>query len=516
MAKTIKPGPGLLAVLLDRIERAGNRLPHPSILFVLMALGVLVLSLLARLMGVTATHPVSGETIAAVNLLSGEGLRRILTGTVTNFTGFAPVGTVLVAMLGIGIAERAGLIDTMLRRLVLGAPTVLIGFVVALAGVLSSLAADAGYVVLIPLAAMVFQAAGRHPVAGIATAFAAVSAGFSANLMIGPLDAILAGLSTEGVRLVDSDYMVSPAGNWWFIAASTFVIAITVAVVTATITEPRLPAPASSTDKPAVDAENPMPAMPTSAAESRGLRAAAITTLVLILLVIAGLAPAHGVLRDPVNGSILASPFMSGIVVVIALWAALAGVAFGRAAGTFRTGKDIIEGMESTMATMAGYLVLMFFAAQFVAWFSWTNLGLISAIGGSELLRSLNPSPLTLLLLFILVTAGINLFIGSASAKWAIMAPVFVPMLFLLGISPEGAQMAYRIGDSVSNIITPLMPYFALVVAIVGKYDRRAGIGTIIATMLPYSVVLLVVWSLLLSLWFWLNLPLGPGSQFLL
>ncbi len=516
MTKKAKARTSPLASFLDRIERAGNHLPHPTLLFIFMALAVLILSLLTWLLGVAAVHPVSGETIPAVNLLSGEGLRRILAGTVSNFTSFAPVGTVLVAMLGIGIAERAGLIDALLRRVVLGAPATLVGFVVALAGVLSSLAADAGYVVLIPLAAMVFQAAGRHPVAGIATAFAAVSAGFSANLLIGPLDAILAGLSTEGVRLVAADYEVSPAGNWWFIIASTVIISVTVALVTGGITERRLtPAVATSGQGLEIPRNGARIAL-TEASEGRGLRAAAIATLVLLLLLLAGLLPNGGVLRDPASGSILASPFISGIVVVISFWAALAGVAFGRAAGTFKTGKDIVEGMESTMATMAGYLVLMFFAAQFVAWFGWTNLGLISAIGGSELLRALNPGPLTLLLLFIVVTAVINLFIGSASAKWAIMAPVFVPMLYLLGIAPEGAQMAYRIGDSVSNIITPLMPYFALVVAFVEKYDRRAGIGTIIATMLPYSVVLLMVWSLLLCLWFWLNLPLGPGVHFLL
>ncbi|HSG90971.1 MAG TPA: AbgT family transporter [Pseudomonadales bacterium] len=506
-ANTAMAGGGRLARILNGIERLGNRLPHPTMLFAWMALGVLVLSFFAAAGGLSAVHPVTGATVDAVNLLSGDGLRRILTNTVGNFTGFAPLGTVLVAMLGIGIAERSGLIDALLRRLVLAAPDRLLTFFVVFAGVMSSLAADSGYVVLIPLAALVFRAAGRHPVAGIAAAFAGVSAGFSANLLIGPLDAILAGLSTEGVKLVDATYEVSVAGNWWFIIASTFLIALVGMVVTDRITEPRLqPAEPGSLVEAA---EAPAPE-----AESRGLRAAALVTAVLGGLLLLALVPADGALRDPVTHSILRSPFISGIVVVIALWAALCGIAFGRRAGTFKDSTDVIEGMERTMGTMAGYLVLMFFAAQFVAWFGWTNLGVILAISGAEGLQALNPGTLPLLLVFILLAATINLFIGSASAKWAIMAPIFVPMLFLLGISPEGTQMAYRIGDSVTNIITPLMPYFALVVAFVQQYDRKAGIGTIIATMLPYSVALLLTWAVLLSIWVGFDLPLGPGVYF--
>jgi aminobenzoyl-glutamate transport protein len=498
--------PGRLARVLDGIERVGNRLPHPALLFAWMALAVLVLSFLAALAGISAVHPVTGETITAVNLLSGDGLRRVLSGTVGNFTGFAPLGTVLVAMLGIGVAERSGLIDALLRRLVLAAPDRALTFFVVLAGVLSSLAADSGYVVLIPLAALVFRAAGRHPLAGIAAAFAGVSAGFSANLLIGPLDAILAGLSTEAAKIIDPAYEVTAAGNWWFIIVSTFLIAITASIVTDRVTEPRLGAASDDGDVEA-------PARPEEAAESAGLRAAAIATVILLGLVLWAVVPESGVLRDPDTASVLRSPFISGIVVIIALWAAIAGIAFGRAAGTFSSGAEVIEGMERTMGTMAGYLVLMFFAAQFVAWFGWTNLGVILAITGAEGLRALDPGTLPLLLCFIVVTALINLFIGSASAKWAIMAPVFVPMLYLLGISPESTQMAYRIGDSVSNIVTPLMPYFALVVAFAQQYDRRAGIGTIIATMIPYSVALLLAWSGLLTVCVLFDLPLGPGAS---
>ncbi|MEE4360581.1 MAG: AbgT family transporter [Pseudomonadales bacterium] len=498
------PAPGRLARILNAIEGVGNRLPHPALLFAWLCVLVLAVSAIAGLVGLSAVHPVTGERITAVNLVSGEGLRRILAGTVTNFTGFAPLGTVLVAMLGIGVAERSGLLGAVLRRVVLAAPDRLLPFFVVLAGVLSSLAADSGYVVLIPLAALVFQAAGRNPVAGIAAAFAGVSAGFSANLLIGPLDAILAGLSTEAAALVDPAYEVTAAGNWWFIIASTFLIAVTGTWVTERITERRLPRPAPAADAPVAAAM--------ASEEQRGLRGAGLLTLALIGLLLVALVPEDGVLRDPATGSILRSPFISGIVVVVALWAALAGTVYGRLAGTFRSGAEVIEGMEQTMSTMAAYLVLMFFAAQFVAWFGWTNLGVITAIGGSEALRALDLGTLPLLLTFILIAASVNLVIGSASAKWAIMAPVFVPMLYLLGISPEATQMAYRIGDSVTNIVTPLMPYFALVVAFVQQYDRKAGIGTIIATMLPYSMALLLSWALLLTLWVMLDLPLGPGA----
>jgi len=490
--------PGKLARILNGIENAGNRLPHPALLFLYLALLVLIASWLAAAFGVAAEHPVTGERIEALNLLSGEGLRRILAETVTNFTGFAPLGVVLVAMLGIGVAERGGLLGCILRRLVLAAPSRALTFVVVLAGVLSSLAADAGYVVLIPLAALAFHAAGRHPVAGIAAAFAGVSAGFSANLLIGPLDAILAGLSTEGVRLVAPEYTVNAAGNWWFIIVSTLVIALTASWVTERIAEPRLGAPPTEGESPE----------PLARAERRGLAWAGAITLALLALLLAGLLPEDGVLRDPETGNILRSPFIEGIVTVIALWAALAGIAYGRAAGTFASGADVVRGMEATMETMAAYLVLMFFAAQFVAWFGWTQL----AIGGASLLEALDLGTLPLLLAFVLIAAVINLMVGSASAKWGLLAPVFVPMLYLLGISPEATQMAYRVGDSVTNIITPLMPYFALVVAFVQRWEPRAGIGTVIATMLPYSLALLVVWTLLLTIWVLVDLPLGPDA----
>ncbi len=499
--------PSLSQRTLNRIETLGNRLPHPTLLFVWLCGIVLVLSAIAALLGVESRHPVSGEVIGAVNLISAEGLRLMLERTVTNFTQFAPLGTVLVAMLGIGIAEHSGLIGTLLRVSILKAPEKLLTFLVVFAGAMSSIAADAGYVVLIPLAAIIFHSAGRSPIAGIAAAFAGVSGGFSANLLIGPLDAILAGLSTEAAGLVDISYTVTPAANYYFIVVSTLLVAVVGTLVTEKIIMPRFPSDDVSREEPA----------PLSLNERRGLRWVGVLTLVFTLLLLAGLIPEQGVLRgqslDGSPGSVLDSPFINGIVTIIALFAAIAGWLFGRISGRYSGGSDVVQAMESSMATMAGYLVLMFFAAQFVNYFAWSQLGIISAIEGAAVLKAINPHPALLLVCFVLFAALINLVVGSASAKWALFGPIFVPMLMLAGIAPEATQVAYRIGDSATNIITPLMPYFGVVLAFAQKYDREIGIGTIIATMLPYTLWLLVSWSLLLTGWILLDLPLGPGGR---
>ena len=498
--------PSLSQRTLNRIEALGNRLPHPTLLFVWLCGIVLALSAIAALLGLEARHPTSGEEIHAVNLISAEGLQLILERTVTNFTHFAPLGTVLVAMLGIGVAEHSGLIGTLLRSTVLKAPEKLLTFLVVLTGVLSSIAQDSGYVVLIPLAAIIFQSVGRSPIAGIAAAFAGVSGGFSANLLITPLDAILAGLSTEAAALVDVGYIVSPAANYYFMAVSTLLVALVGTLVTEKIIMPRFAADAGEREQPA----------PLSLAERRGLKAVAVFTLVFVALLLAGLVPEHGVLRGAPDAAgvshILSSPFINGIVTIIAVYSAIAGWLFGRLSGRFASGSEVVMAMESSMAAMASYLVLMFFAAQFVNYFAWSQLGIISAIKGAAVLEALNPSTALLLVCFVVFTALINLLIGSASAKWALLAPVFVPMLMLAGITPEATQVAYRVGDSTTNILTPLMPYFGVVLAFAQKYNRNIGIGTIIATMLPYSVALLICWSVLLTGWILLELPLGPGA----
>lgn len=495
--------------LLNRIERAGNRLPPPTLLFIYLTAAVLALSAGAHWLAVSAVHPVSGALIPAVNLLSQEGLARILSDTVSNFTQFAPVGTVLVAILGIAVAEHSGLLSATLRATVLKAPPRLLTFAVVLSGILSSIAQDTGYVILIPLAAIIFHAAGRHPIVGIAAAFAGVSGGFSANLLLTPTDALLAGLSSEAAQLVAPGYTVSPAANYYFMAASTLVIATAGTWVTHRLVAPRFKYGAEETPE-AAKLERTL-----SAAEARGLGGVLLFTLVFIALLLWGLLPADGFLRDA-SGGVLQSPFMTGIVTIVSIYAALAGIVFGRLSGRYGHWGDCIEGMEQHMATMAGYLVLMFFAAQFVNYFAWSNLGTIIAIHGAGLLQQLALPIAVTLILFMLLTAFVNLFIGSASAKWALMAPVFVPMLLLAGMTPEATQLAYRVGDSSTNIITPLMPYFGVVVAFAQRYQKDIGVGSLIAMMLPYSVTFLLVWSGLLVLWVLLGLPLGPGVAFIM
>jgi aminobenzoyl-glutamate transport protein len=506
-----RPGPkvrsrfgGLLPRALAIVERTGNALPHPATLFLIMALLVVVTSGVARWAGLSAVHPGTGETIEVVSLLSVAGLHRILEDMVVNFTGFAPLGTVFVAMLGIGIAESSGFIGAVLRLLVLSAPKRLLTFVVVFAGVLSNTASEVGYVLLVPLAGTLFLAVRRHPLAGMAAAFAGVSGGYSANLLLGTVDPLLAGLSQEAARLVDPSYLVNPACNYYFMVVSTFLISVAGTVVTERLVEPRL----GSYDGPEQAGEVGR----LTAQERRGLRYAAAAALVFSAVLAAGTIPASGFLRDAATGDLLHSPFLNGVVALIFLGAVMVGVAYGIGAGTISSDGDVVKGMGKAIETLGVYTVLVFFAAQFVAYFGWTNLGLITAVKGAELLGALDLGPLPLMLAFVLLSAAINLVMGSASAKWAIMAPVFVPMFMLVGTSPELVQVAYRIGDSTTNVISPMMSYFALIVAFFERYDDRAGIGTVIATMLPYTIVFLIGWMVLLGVWLALGLPIGPGA----
>lgn len=487
---------------LKQIESLGNRLPHPTTLFICFSLLIIIMSWLFASVGLSAIHPTTHANIAITNLLSQEGLHRILTKSVSNFTQFAPVGTVLVAMLGLGIAEKSGLLAALLQKLVARAGGRALTAIVVFAGVMSSLAADAGYVVLIPLAGIVFASAGKHPLAGMAAAFAGVSGGYSANLAIGPIDAVLAGISTEAAHLVDPTREVGVMDNYFFIAASTFLITILGTLITEKVTLPGLPDWSPTEAKPSTRELN--------AQQSAGLRNAGLVLLACTALIVIGLIPEQGILRDPVSGSISQSPFMKGIVTVISLLAALCGVAYGRTIQRYQSKGTVIKDMEDTLSTMASYLVLMFFAAQFVNYFGWSNLGMVLAIKGASWLQALSLSPVLLLSIFILMSAFINLMVGSASAKWSLLAPVFIPMFLLLGIAPEQVQAAYRVGDSSTNIITPLMPYFGVVVAFMQRYQKDLGVGTIMSLMLPYSVIFLAGWSLMFALWIGFDLPLGP------
>lgn len=490
--------------MLAFIERAGNALPHPATLFALLAAALVVISAIASQFDLGVTHPSTGGTVEPVNLLSIAGLHRILTGLVTNFTGFAPLGTVLVALLGVGVAEGSGLLSAVIRLMVFGAPRRLLTFAVVFTGVLSNVASEIGYVVLIPLGAVVFLAVGRHPIAGLAAAFAGVSGGYSANILLGTIDPLLAGLSQEAARIVDANYLVNPACNYYFMFVSTFLIAFAGTWVTEKIVIPRLGEyTGEGQDGGIKDLD---------AAERRGLRYALVAALLIAVTLLAGTVPARGFLRDAATGDLLHSPFLSGIVAIIFVTGVVTGLAYGVGAGTVRSDNDVIKAMSKSMGTLGGYLVLVFFAAQFVAFFNWSNLGLIFAMKSAEILKGSGLGGIPLMLGFILITSVVNLFIGSASAKWAVMAPVFVPMFMVLGYAPELSQAAYRVGDSVTNIVSPMMPYFALIISFAERYQPKTGIGTIVAAMLPYSITFLIVWSLLFVVWVAAGFPLGPGA----
>ncbi|MEQ9424740.1 MAG: AbgT family transporter [Cyclobacteriaceae bacterium] len=492
------------------IEKVGNMLPHPATLFAGFALLIVFLSWVFSLMSLEAVHPGTGATISPYNLISIDGLDRILSGMVTNFTGFAPLGTVLVSLLGIGIAEGSGLIGTVLKQIVLKAPDKLLTFVIVFAGVLSNTASEVGYVLLVPLGAIIFLAAGKNPLAGLAAAFAGVSGGYSANLLLGTVDPLLAGLSTEAAHIIDPNYEVSPAANYYFMFASTFIIAGLGTWVTEKVVIPRLGEYTGD--------EKPEELTPLSSDEKKGLVYATVAALIFTLILVWSILPigtvggTGGFLRNQETGDWLRSPFMSSIVAFIFLGAGVAGVAFGIGAKTYKNDEDVVNGMSKSMETLGSYIVLVFFAAQFVAYFNWTNLGLILAINGADLLKSSGLGPIPLMIALITISAIINLSMGSASAKWAIMAPVFIPMFMLLGFSPEFTQLAYRIGDSVTNIISPMMSYFALIVAFIQRYDKKAGIGTVISTMLPYTFVFYIGWVILMIIWILLGMPIGPGS----
>ncbi len=486
------------------VEQGGNALPHPATLFALLAFAVVVLSGIAARLDLSVVHPGTGATVEPVSLLSLAGMHRILTSLVTNFTSFAPLGTVLVAMLGIGVAEASGLIAACLKLLVLSAPKRLLTFVIVLAGVLSNTASELGYVLLVPLAAVIFLAVGRHPLAGLAAAFAGVSGGYSANLLLGTVDPLLAGLSEEAARIIDPAYLVNPACNYYFMAASTLLIAVAGTWVTEAFVVRRL-GTYSGEEKP-----DQIGAL--TAEEKRGLKWALVAAGVLAAFILAGTVPGNGYLRDPQTGSLLRSPFLSGIVAIIFLAGALTGGAFGVGAGRFKSDADLMKAMGKSIQSLGVYMVLVFFASQFVAFFNWTNLGLIFAVKGAEILRHSGMVGIPLIVAFVMLTCVVNLFMGSASAKWAIMAPVFVPMFMLLGYTPELTQTAYRVGDSITNIISPMMSYFALIVAIIERYQKSAGIGTLVALMLPYTVTFFLVWTALLVAWLALGWPVGPGA----
>lgn len=504
---------------LRTVEWLGNALPHPVTLFFIFIMALLIASAIGAHFGLSVPDPrpegakgrAADGVIHVVSLLNQEGIAKIFTNLVKNFTNFAPLGTVLVALLGVGIAERSGLLSATMRLVVLKAPRKLTTLAIVFAGIMSNTASELGYVVLVPLAAIIFHSLGRHPLAGLAAAFAGVSGGYSANLLLGTIDPLLAGITQQVAQIIDPSYTVGVEANWYFMCASTFMIAIIGYFITEKIVEPQLgPYQGGGVDSEEIALRE---SNEVTALERKALRYAGVTFLLLCALLAWTVVPADGILRNPETGLVTGSPFLKSIVAFIFFLFAIPGIVYGWVAKTIRNDKDVVDAMAGAMSTLGLYLVIIFFAAQFVAFFNWTNIGQVIAVKGANFLNEIGLHGGVLFIGFILICAFINLMIGSASAQWAVTAPIFVPMLMLAGYAPETIQAAYRIGDSVTNIITPMMSYFGLIMAVVIKYKKDAGVGTLVSMMLPYSMAFLVAWSLMFFVWvFVLGLPVGPNS----
>ena len=500
---------------LDTVERIGNKLPHPVALFFILAVVTVILSGVLSSLGLSAVgdliNKASGkietQTITVVSLLNAKGVIYMLTKATNNFISFAPLGTVLVAMLGVGVAESSGYIPALLKRTVAITPASLITPVVVFLGAMSNIASDAGYVILIPIGALMFMAYGRHPMAGLAAAFAGVSGGFSANLLIGTLDPLLSGISTEAVHILDLNRNVEPTANWYFLMVSTVLITIIGTLVTNYIVEPRLGKYAGNVS------EEGLSSSALTEDEKEALECANIAVMLFLLFMVLLCIPAHSILRNPQTGSLIAkAPLMQGIIMIIMFTFFLPAVIYGYKAGNFHDHRQVCAAMGKAMSALGPYMALCFVSSQFINYFNYTHLGTIIALKGAQFLEATGIGGIPLMILFILFSAFINLFMGSASAKWTILSPIFIPMFMLLGYSPELTQVAYRIGDSCTNIITPLMSYFAMIITFAQKYDKKSGIGTLISTMLPYSICFLFSWSALLAIWMFFKLPLGPGA----
>jgi aminobenzoyl-glutamate transport protein len=510
MSATVAPRKTFLQKLLDGVEVVGNKVPHPAIIFLIMSGIVIVLSQLFHMLGTSVTyqvvdpvtHHVETTTAIANSLLSTEGIRFIITSVVRNFLGFGPVGVILVAMVGVGLAEEAGLIGALIRKIVKVAPRRAITFIIVAMGVLSSVASDAGYLVLIPLGAAAFLSLGRHPIAGLAAAFSGVAAVFGVNLIITPVDGVLVEIANDAIHLLNPGYSLYITADIYFSIVSSIIMCIVCTVVTERIVEPRLGPYKGDVTIEATAA--------TPDGEARGLRNA-LYAMIAVLVVIALLAlPPGAPLRNPVTGALIGdSPLMNSLIVLIMILFFTTGFAYGRGAGTITTLTQAIASITKTFSGLGGLLFLFLVISQFLAYFNYSNLATIAAVNLSYVIEHASMGALPLLIVFVLVTALVDLIIPAAIAKWAILAPIFVPLFVKLSVAPAMVLAAYRVGDSPANVITPLMAYFGMIVIFAQKYQKDAGVGTVVAMMLPYTAILFVVWTLLLVIWYLFGIPLG-------
>ncbi|MFO1090042.1 MAG: AbgT family transporter [Hyphomicrobiales bacterium] len=504
------PATGFLAT----VERIGNMVPHPAIIFFILIGIVIALSAIFAALGTTVTYEAYSEaagdiikqTTAVRSLLSADGIRFMLTTPVANFLGFTGVGVILVAMIGVGLAEESGLIATLVRKLVAAAPRAIFTFMIVMVGVLSSIAADAGYLVLVPLAAAAFHSMGRHPLAGLAAGFAGVAAVFLVNVFVTPTDALLTEVTNDAIRTVNPNAQITVVGNLYFMIASSIIMAIVCTILTERFVEPRL---GPYTGGVPVEASEGL-----SGSEQQGLKYAGRALLVFVLILVALTAPPipWGILRNQTTGGIMAgSPFMSALIVLISLLFLVVGYAYGRGAGTIANATAAIGLVVKTWSSLAGMIFLLFVIANFIAFFNWTNLATVTAVNLADFLQTMPIGATGYIILFVIVVALIDVILTGGLAKWAILAPVFIPLFMRLGGDPNLVLAAYRVGDSPMNVITPLNVYLAVMVGFAQKYQKDAGIGTIVALMLPYTIVLLVLWTLMLIVWYHLGIPLGPA-----
>src|SRR5690554_859359 len=510
MEQTTTEKKGMIAKALDFIEKAGNKLPDPAILFFVLMLFIWALSALMSTFVFSEIDPRTGEALQVVNLLQGDQLAAFLANMVTTFTSFAPLGIVLVAMLGVGVADHSGFINAGLKSMLNVTPKSLLTPMLILVAIVSHTAADAGYVLVIPLGAVIFYAAGRHPLAGIAAAFAGVSGGFSANFIPSGIDPLIQGFTQSAAQIIDPNIELNPLNNWFFTSASSLVIVLVGWYLTDKIVEPRL-------KNVKVDLEEAE--KPTMDDLDKKEKKAFYTATFVMLFCLVGLffwaAPSDSAWRDE-QGEItsLAAPLMQSIVPLIFVIFLIPGIVYGLLSGVFASSKDIITSMSKSMSSMSYYIVMAFFCALFIDAFGQSNIGALLALKGASMLLALQLAPEITIIGVIVITALLNLFIGSASAKWALVAPILVPMLMQLGISPDLTQAAYRVGDSISNVITPLMPYFPLIVVYCQKYVKTTGIGTLVSIMMPYTIIFGIAWTIFLLIYWFLGIPLGLQATY--
>lgn len=499
----------LVTRFLDFVERAGNKLPDPAILFFVLMLVVWALSALFSVMTFSEIDPRNNAPIVVNNLLTGTALASFLSNMVTTFTGFAPLGIVLVAMLGVGVAEYAGYINTGIKYLLNITPKRFLTPMLILVGIVSHTATDAGYVLVIPLGGIIYYVAGRHPLAGIAAAFAGVSGGFAANFIPSGIDPLLQGFTQSAAQIINPTMQLNPLNNWFFTSASTLLIVLLGWFLTDRVVEPRL-------RNVELDKDIDKPTMEKlTKREKRAFLYANLGMVVFLVLLFLWVLPADSAMRAP-DGAIssFAAPLMRSIVPLIFIVFLIPGVIYGLAAGTFKKSKDVIDSMTKSMGSMSYYIVMAFFCALFIDAFGKSNIGALLALKGAAFLQAMGLPGQVTIVGIIFLTAFINLFIGSASAKWALIAPIMVPMLMQVGISPDLTQAAYRVGDSVSNIVTPLMPYFPLVVVYCQRYVKNTGIGTLVSMMLPYTIVFIILWTIFLIIYWMLGVPLGLQATY--